>query len=260
METLAANVIGEGFRAYRKRSASGTPKKRGYRKFRGAINTFPKLWKFRRMVSTGQSGTALAVKTNAAGTIVFANGLTESQNLSMDFALDAFRIYLGGVNVSTTAVPGYNELTALFDKFRIDKIEIFYTCSQTNQTTIGPNQQFLMPGCAYVVDTDDANSTSCAELQQYANCRYTQFGGITTTGMKRLAVFTPKCQVPIYASGTTITGQGQSNVWLDAATPEIHHYGFKMAMDNLVASPSVGQVWYGLNFQVRYHLSMKDLR
>lgn len=261
MEAAAANVITDAVRTYaRKRARTTMAKKPKFRRFRGVMSALPRTWQFQRMVSTGQSGVALTVATDATGATIFKSLTTTSPSITFDFALDAMRVYLGGINIMAVAVPGYNELTALFDSYRFEKIELFYTCSMAANNSVGTAQQFYFPGVAYVVDTDDANPATATDLQQYANCKYTQFGGISNTTMKRLAVFTPKCQSALYTSGTVVAGQGQTNVWLDAASADVRHYGFKMAIDQLVASTSTNQNWFGLQFQVRYHLSMKDLR
>lgn len=261
MEQAAANVVTDALRTYaRKRARTSAKSSKPRRRFRGVVSNVPSVWYFTRMVSTGQSGVAIQVKSNGVGSTVFNVGTTESQSLTMDFALDTFRVYLGGINVSSTAVPGYTELTSLFDTYKLDRIEVFYTCSQTGSQSVGTAAQFYLPGCAYVVDTDDANSTSCAELQQYAQCKYTQFGGDTPSGLMKLADFKPSLQQAVYTTGTTVAGQAPAHIWLDAANADVRHYGFKMALDTLVNSSSVNQIYYMLNFQIRYHMKFKGLR
>lgn len=267
MERAAVNVIQDAVRTYaRKRTAyggykRGAPKKRS---FRGAVSRLPTLWKFNRMSSTGQSGASIIVGTNSAGTTVFKNGpagTTTSQSLSMDFAFDAWRVYIGTTQLAAITIPNYTELGALFDRFRIDKVDIYYTSSVFGPSSMGAAQSFYMPGCAYAVDTDDANPALVTDLQQYANCKYTQFGG-SQVGMKLLASFKPQPSLALYTTGTTVAGAGDlvgKNLFLDAGTPTIKHYGFKMALDQLTTT-SVSADWFMVNFIVKYHLTMKDLR
>lgn len=221
----------------------------------------PNVYKFVRMASTGQSGVQILVGTNTTGTTSFLSGSNASQTLQMDFSFDAFRVYLGGTQVATVAVPNYTELGALFDKFRIEKIDIYYTSSAYGNGGMGSGQSLYMPGVAYCVDTDDSNPASVTDIQQYAGCKYTQFGG-EQLGAKLLASFKPLPSVALYTTGSTVAGAGDllgKNLWLDAGTPTVKHYGFKMALDQLVTS-TFSQTWYMVNFQIRYHVSMKDVR
>lgn len=262
--TLAANVIADAVSSYaRKRARTKSkpyPKRRSaWRK--GMVTRMPAQYKFMRVASTGQSGVQILVGTNSTGTTSFLSGTSAAQTLQMDFSLDSFRVYLGGTAVATVVVPSYTELGALFDKYRIDKVDIFYTSSVFGNQGMGTSQTLYMPACAYVVDTDDANAASTTDIQQYTNCRYTQFGG-DMRGMKKLASFKPMPSLALYTTGTTVAGAGDlasKNLWLDAGTPNIKHYGFKMALDQLVTS-TFSQTWYSINFIVKYHFAFKDVR
>lgn len=260
--TLAANVITDAVRTYaRKRARSSAKNYSKARRFRGVVSKLPSTYKFTRMVSTGQSGVQILVGTNTTGTTSFLCGATAGQGLSMSFSLDALRINIGGTQVAAVAVPAYTELGALFDKYRLEKVDIYYTSSVYSNGAMGSAQALYMPGCAYAVDTDDANNASVTDLQQFANCKYTQFGG-DQGRMKRLASFKPLPTLGVYTNSTTVNGAGDllgKSLFLDAASPSIQHYGFKMALDQLVVG-TAGQTWYMVNFQVKYHLTMKDVR
>lgn len=262
----AANVIADAVGGYyRKRARSntsgGTRKRSNWK--RGLVKTkLPSLYKFTRFVSTGQSGVTLTTGTTGTGQPVFISGAVAAQTLQMDFALDAYRVYLGGVAVATVAVPGYNEFSLLFDKFRIDYVELFYTNSAMALNNTGTPAGFQMPGIVYVVDTDDANSTTAQDLQQFAVAKYTQLAG-DQAGMKLLAKFKPKPSVAVYDTPTNVGGVADmtgKSLWLDCGTPDIRHYGFKMAIDQLALSTDLNKIYTQINFQVRYHFSFKDVR
>lgn len=263
MEQAAANVIVDAVRSYRKRARSSTkpyPKRRSAWS-KGRITRMPSQYKFTRVASTGQSGVQILVGTNTTGSTSFLSGATASQTLQMDFSFDSFRVYLGGTTVATVVVPSYTELGALFDKYRIDKIDVCYTSSVLGNQSMGTGQSLYMPACAYVVDTDDSNVASTTDLQQYTNVKYTQFGG-DMKGLKKLASFKPMPSLALYTTGSTVAGAGDllsKNLWLDAGTANVKHYGFKMALDQLVTS-TFSQTWYGINFIVKYHFAFKDVR
>lgn len=230
---------------------------------RGLVKTrLPSIYKFQRFVSTGQAGITVNIGTSSTGLPSFSSGLVNAQTLQMDFALDAYRVYLGGIQVAAVVVPAYTEFGSLFDKWKIDFVEVFYTSSMAFNGATGAQQSFYMPGIAYAVDTDDANSTGVTDLQQFGNCKYTQLGG-DQAGMKLLAKFKPLPSIPMYTTGSTVGGAADltsRNFWLDAGTPSIKHYGLKMAIDQLNVSQQTNGVYAQLNFQVRYHLSFKDVR
>lgn len=263
MEAAAANVITDAVRSYarkRARTSKTLPKTRSAFR-RGLVSKLPPNFKFTRFVSTGQSGVNLLVGTNSTGVVSFLQGTTASQSLSMDFSLDAFRVYIGSTQVAAIVLPNYTEFGALFDKYRIDKVEVYYTSSAAFNGGMGANQAQYMPACAYTVDTDDSNVATCSDIQQYSTCKYTQFGGDQQTP-KYLCGFKPLPSLALYTTGTTVAGAADlnsRNLWLDCGTPGVKHYGVKMAFDQLVTSLTA-QTWYMVNFQVRYHLSFKDIR
>lgn len=263
MEAAAANVITDAVRSYARKRARSTktlPKTRSaWRK--GVVSKMPSTFKFTRFVSTGQSGAPLYVGTGTTGIISFLSGSTQSPSLSLSFSLDALRVNLGSTQIAAVVVPNYTEFGALFDKFRIDKVDVYYTSSVYSNGAMGANQSMYMPACAYTVDTDDANAATCSDLQQYSTCKYTQFGG-NQAKPKLLASFKPMPSLALYSNGTTVSGVGDlnsKNLWLDCGTPGTYHYGMKFGLDQ-VSTTLTAQTWYMINFQVRYHLCFKDVR
>lgn len=264
METAAANVIQDAMRSYarkRARTFSNTLRKRSSSK-RWLSKPSTSLFRVARTVSTGQAGITLLTGTTNTGIHCFRCGSTEDQTLQMDFAFDAMRIYLGGTQVMAIAVPAYTELGSLFDKFRIEAVEVYYSSSFSESSSYGSAQSNLLPNIVYCVDTDDAGSNTATEIQQYANCRNTQLGGVKYPGsMQRLVKFRPCPQMTMYTSTSpTAAATAPANLWLDCGTPTIRHYGLKMAIDQITPSSQIGQTYSQINFQVRYHFAFKDIR
>lgn len=263
MEQAAANVITDAVRTYaRKRARKPTYTKKYKSAWRkGLVSKMPTTYNFTRYVSTGQSGVNILVGTGTTGSVNFLQGANQSPYLSLDFSLDALRVNFGTTTVATVAVPNYTEFGALFDKYRIDLVDVYYTSSVAFNGGMGSGQSQYMPACAYTVDTDDSNAATVQDIQQYATCKYTQFGG-NQTKPRKLASFKPLPTLALYTSGSTVAGAGDlagRNLWLDAATANIKHYGMKFALDQIMTT-TAGQTWYMINFEVRYHLCMKDVR
>lgn len=260
---LAANVITDAVRTYARKRARGpstTYKKKSLWK-RGMVTKMPHVYKFTRYVSTGQSGINLLVGTGTTGSVNFLQGANQSANLQMDFSLDAFRLYFGATQIAAIAVPSYTEFGSLFDKFRIDKVDVYYTSSVAFNGGMGSGQSQYMPACCYTIDTDDSNAANVTDIQQYETCKYTQFGG-NQSKPKWLASFKPLPSLALYTTGSTVAGAADTtskNLWLDAGTPNVKHYGMKFALDQIMTT-TAGQTWYMINFQVKYHLSFKDVR
>lgn len=264
MEQAAAAVISDAVRSYarkRARPTSSLARRRSIWK-RGLTSKLPSLYKFTRFVSTGQSGSYINVGTDATGQICFKSPTVSGQQLQMDFTLDAFRIYIDGTQVMAIVPPGYGELGALFDKYRIDAVEIFYAYSADGNSdqTVGGSTK--MPSVVFTVDTDDSGATTPQDLQQYTTAKYLQLAGVQGPA-KRLVKFKPLPSLNLFTTPTTGGGIGDlntKNLWLDCGTPTIRHYGVKMAIDNLTLSSTVNSTYGNLQFQCRYHLSFKGVR
>lgn len=158
--------------------------------------------------------------------------------------------------------PAYSEFGALFDKYRIDAVEIFYAYSVDGNTTQSATGALQMPSIVYTIDTDDSTSTGATDLQQFQDAKYLQLGGVQGP-MKRLCKFKPLPSLALFTSATMVAGIGDTtskNLWLDCGTPTIQHYGLKMAIDNLTLSTGTNATWGNLQFQCRYHLSFKGVR
>lgn len=264
MEQAAANVITDAVRSYaRKRSRTTTRPTRTRSIWkRGLKSKLPTTYRFTRFVSLGQSGTYINLGTDSTGQICFKSPTVSGQQLQMDFALDAFRLYIDGTQIAAIVPPGYTEFGSLFDKYRIDAVEIFYAYSADGNTTQSSTGALQMPSVVYTVDTDDVNPTGCQDIQQYTTSKYLQWGGVQGR-MKRLVKFKPLPSLQLWNTANATGGVGDidtSKLWLDCGTPDIRHYGLKMAIDNLVISSGLNATWGQLQFQCRFHYSFKGVR
>lgn len=264
MEQAAANVITDAVRSYarkRARSTSTTLRRKSIWK-RGLKTKLPSVYKFTRFVSTGQSGSYINLGTDATGQVCFKSPSVSGQQLSMDWTLDAFRVYIDSTQIMAVVPPAYSEFGALFDKYRIDAVEIFYAYSVDGNTTQSAAGALQMPSIVYTIDTDDSTGTGASDLQQFQDAKYLQLGGLQGP-MKRLCKFKPLPSLALFTGPTFVAGVGDTtskSLWLDCGTPTIRHYGLKMAIDNLTLSTGTNATWGNLQFQCRYHFSFKGVR
>lgn len=169
------------------------------------------------------------------------------------FTLGGVLTYINGVQVGTAAIPNIAEYTALFDSYRIRKVEIsmYYN---SNSSSLGP--QTSMPTISMVNDYDDANSTSLSSLQQYDSYRVIQFGNNSNNGLVKHQLY-PKVETVVNTSSGTQLSLQMSRPWIDCATSNAIYYGVKGNYDNFnVASASIGFI----SFYVKYYVEFKNSR
>jgi hypothetical protein len=146
-----------------------------------------------------------------------------------------------------TALVAFNQLTAftnLFDQYMIASVELWLMPRET----VASSNSYFGGVLHTVVDIDDsALLTSVGQASDYANCVTTE----ATQGHYRH--FIPHVAIAAY-SGAFTSFTSKKNVWIDAASPSVEHYGFKVA-----AGPTGGaSVTYDLN--VRCLLKFRNVR
>jgi len=151
-----------------------------------------------------------------------------------------------------SSLPSASELTALYDMYRIDLIEVIVELYAINQTT--STQAF--PTLIAWPDYDDATAPSTLSAStEVAQAERFQFSP-THNQFKRALV--PRLSVGVWDGAATSHAMvATKSEFVDCATPAIPHYGFKCwikwyntSLDNFT----------GLNLSFRYHLSMRQPR
>lgn len=253
----AANAI---TRAWRNR-----PKRTSWKLSRAArwapSNPFKGEYSFVRTVSTNTTGYAFAIQTDALGFTTFSVGANQSDNFQLDFSLQSINLKLGGVNQITAVVPNYTEFTNLFDQWCIDKVEVMFIPTYSQQG-ISSAPQGNIPIIVHALDDDDSNAATKTDLQQYANCKYTQllYGN---NDPKPIRTFRPKPAVPVYQTGATFAygQQTKGPKWVDVAYPAVPHYSMKGALDVAsVASTVFNTVIARIDVVCKMHFRFKTVR
>lgn len=128
----------------------------------------------------------------------------------------------GAVAAILSSFPSVSEFTALFDSYRITQMTV----------------QFIPvadPGSALytVLDYDDSNIlVTLASVLEYDTLHISQ------TGQLQTRVFTPRVALAAFGSSVFSSFAQRSNVWLDAASPTVPHYGVKWYFPAIPGLPS----------------------
>lgn len=129
----------------------------------------------------------------------------------------------------TKAIPGASELSALFDQWRIDKVEqtLLFSATQNPIATGGIITSANVQPVINIVNDWDNNDPN-DDLLQYPQCRTIQLGTSPQGNLQR--IIKPGAIGTIEIAGsTTVPGQVLRGPWLDTATPTITHHCIKIS-------------------------------
>jgi hypothetical protein len=117
--------------------------------------------------------------------------------------------------ISLGQFPNYTEYTAVFDQYRIDQVEVWLepVGSQENGTGV----------LTTAVDLDDAN------LPTSATGIYDKQDALVANGSQgRYHRWLPHMATAVFSGSFTSYGNEPAG-WIDSASPNVQHYGFKAA-------------------------------
>lgn len=135
---------------------------------------------------------------------------------------DSFQTYYFGLS----QLPGYNEFSALFDQYRITKVELDFvpsisTYSANNFTTTATPAGLRIFSC---IDYNSVPTGSTINaMREYENCKVTQY----IKGHKRS--FKPKVVLDV-DSGDNLA-QYDTEPWLSTGGTGIYYWGMKVAVN-----------------------------
>jgi len=151
-------------------------------------------------------------------------------------------------------IPQSSTFTALFDRYRINRVEVTFTPVQNNNQAQSGSVIVSVPDYSlyYVVDVDDASVVApVTSLMEYEGCkRHSLLSGPITVGFK------PHVAVAAY-SGAFTSYANQADEWLDCGSPSIQHYGLKWGFP-VPLSTGYGQI--PCSVTVRYFVEFKNVR
>jgi hypothetical protein len=126
--------------------------------------------------------------------------------------------YLGQYFTLASNVANYAAYTAIFDEYKIDEIEVWINPNPVSTLAASTTRGLY----SSAVDYDDANTPATISTVSDKQNQLT-----TTIDESHYHKWTPKFAVGTY-SGTFVSF-GSSTGWLDCASPNVQHYGLKLA-------------------------------
>jgi hypothetical protein len=155
-------------------------------------------------------------------------------NLSFTFKQGYVTISVGGVPTQNCAYDNATNLAAVYDQYRIDKVEmqIFFSNNISNVTS----PSVTLPILTIVEDYDDANSITLAKANAYNNAIHWQLGQTRGSGSIKKTV-KPTVDALIY-NGVTSAYARSAPIFLDCSDVGVPHYGVKVVVDPIVQTSS----------------------
>lgn len=158
-----------------------------------------------------------------------------------------------GLNFDFANISHSAELQALYDSYRIDKIELWFDYSPDTAPG-GVVSTAFFPKLWIKRDYNDSNTPTLDEMEQSNQTQVLRFAADTTTlGPYFLK---PAAQVGVVDAAAALQPTMSSWApWLRTAHPTIEHYGVKMVAQGLPSS-NMGAI----SVRVRFHVTMKNVR
>jgi hypothetical protein len=154
-------------------------------------------------------------------------------------------------------LPQSSSFTSLFDQYRIKRISVTFTPNYKQVGIQTASNAFLMPTMQmwYAVDYDDASAPSTlTALQEYSSIKMIDFNDSVKS---HTVSFNPRVAIAANQAGAFTAYANQANQWLDAAYPNVQHYGLKFGF------PCPNSVAYGIppiNIIASYDLEFREVR
>lgn len=130
---------------------------------------------------------------------------------------------LGASYVQLASGTNYSSWTAVFDSYKIDKVEFVFRLRNA-----GSSNEF--PRLALYPDWDD--STAPASLANVYSHPRVKTWTLTPTKPEAKLVLVPKIAVAAYSGVFTSYAQNDKPMWVDCNSPNVAHYGIKFGIEN----------------------------
>jgi len=135
----------------------------------------------------------------------------------------ALLLTAGALKFGLSDLPDYTEFTSLFDDYRICAVEVSFV-PKFNMLSVTTTSSVITPILVTVLDYDDNNTPSgISDLMEYDSVVVTNFD----KSCKRIVC--PRWTTAAY-SGTSTWSYASNRGWVDAAYPDVYHYGIKYAI------------------------------
>jgi len=161
----------------------------------------------------------------------------------------AYNPYLQGLTVSLSNLPGFLEFANLFDRYMITYVKVYY------HLKVDPSAQAsaiaTWPKLYYLRDYDDSAAPGTLDaMREHAKTTYR----VMNPNKPVVFGFKPATLSETYRSPISTTYSPKWNQWIDMATTDVPHYGWKIGIDDLTNTN------YKVDVEVVLWFKCKDTR
>lgn len=157
--------------------------------------------------------------------------------------------YLQGLSFQLNRLPAYADYQTLFDMYKITYAKVYYHLKMSPDAQGATSA--IYPKIYFVKDFDDsATPTTLNELREYGKCSYR----VLTPNRPVVFKIKPSTLKQVYRTPTTSSVTPQWNQWIDMATTDVPHFGYKIGIDNLTNTN------YAVDVEVKLWFQCKDTR
>jgi len=156
-----------------------------------------------------------------------------------------------------SALPNYTEFTALFDSYRITRIDgnFVFDANSGNVLATATHLLSFLPNLLLVNDYDDAVALGAVtDYEQYETFKVRRLDRPVKVS------FVPMLAVGAYGGAVFTNYARAKGVWLDAASPGVEHYGLKFAVDSAMEGGAGTQYIGTLSIYWTFHIECADTR
>jgi len=157
-----------------------------------------------------------------------------------------------------SAVSNYTEFVALYDRYRIDKVEVHFRYDRTSSDASATGFTTPMPTITAVKDYDDATPLTLDSQYQQYNPVYIKRMGMTA-GDDLVISMKPRVAAAGYGGTVWTNYINMAAPWCDTASANLEHYGIKWTIwfpGSIIVPP--GTANGRLSYNVKYWLSFTD--
>lgn len=154
------------------------------------------------------------------------------------------------LNFTHANMINHTEMTALFDLYRITKVEVYVTYNHNVSTAGGTS---AMPSLMWWPDPDNAAVESVTDMRERMGLHRKAFTSDKRT--RKMWVIRPRKMAALFDVATGVTNIAQPiGGWTDCDDVNIPHYGIKGCIENLIApsTANVSSVRLDVKFTVVY--------
>lgn len=162
-------------------------------------------------------------------------------------------------------VINYTELTALYDQYKINFVEIYMMWSPdylhvATAATSGERANLVPPSLKiyHIADYDDANALTKDEFKERAKTQLT----LLKPGMVKKITVKPAVLSQMYETLTSTGYAPKWNIKLDTEDPSVPHYSYKFGVEVPKVLPATSaDIDLGhISFEFRYNLTMYNTK